>query len=104
MSRIRNPGFYILFMHLTVSCIVVDWHSFHAGSGAFHFNGDPDPDPTLFYICWKIRMAFFYSQGTTVKDYTILSLLVSVVDIDIFSILEIWTGQQNFLVSGKSII
>jgi hypothetical protein len=74
--------FYILFMYRTVSCIVVDCHRFHAGSGAFHFNcdPDPDPDPTLFYMCWKIKMAFLYSQGTAVKDYAILSILVSVID------------------------
>jgi hypothetical protein len=52
----KHPGSATLdFLHIihvpypTVSCFVVDCHRFHAGSGAFHINGDPDPDPTLFY-------------------------------------------------------
>jgi hypothetical protein len=65
MSWIRNTGFYILFMYPTVSCSVVDCHRFHAGSGAFHFNGDPDSDPTLFNTCWKIIMFFFTGESSS---------------------------------------
>jgi hypothetical protein len=73
MSWIRNTGFYILHVpHRIVHC-----HRFDAGSGALNINGDPDPDPTLFYICWKIRMVYFYSQETDVPDYSVLSILIA---------------------------
>jgi hypothetical protein len=43
-------------------------------------------------------MAFFYSQGTAVKDYTNLSILVSVIDFDIFSNLD---STKTFSHFGK---